>query len=265
MSQRSVDQPANEGADGLRGLDLEQAVRCVELSALAYESAQEGAVRSPQYGYDEFRAIAGPGGRHQLIVLRRQGLRYVAIRGTQGLRNWITNLAAWTVSTPYGPVHRGYYEACTAVLPQVRAALLEEPACPAILTGHSMGGALALLTALLLEQEGVPISALYTFGQPRTGGKAFTAQVERQLAVPYFRFVHGADALATWSYGSKALLGTPCYFDLRGRLGFGQRLNEIPRPNLKFHRLEHYRYFLRLNRLRLQVLEEDNEVTRIQD
>jgi hypothetical protein len=85
------------------------------------------------------------------------------------------------------------------------------------------------------------------------------------LDAAYFRFVHGADAIATWGLGSRALSGTACYFDVHGRLQFGHHLRGVPEMSLRLHRLEHYRFYLRLNRLKLRALEDSAEVTLIQD
>jgi hypothetical protein len=41
------------------------------------------------------------------------------------------------------------------------------------ITGHSLGGALAMLCALEFCRELLPVSGVYTFGQPRAGNAAF--------------------------------------------------------------------------------------------
>jgi hypothetical protein len=41
------------------------------------------------------------------------------------------------------------------------------------ITGHSLGGALAILCALEFCRELLPVSGVYTFGQPRVGNAAF--------------------------------------------------------------------------------------------
>jgi hypothetical protein len=60
------------------------------------------------------------------------------------------------------------------------------------LTGHSMGGAMAMITALRMAKflERPPV--VYTFGQPRTGNAAFGRLVERHL-FKLIRLVNAAD------------------------------------------------------------------------
>jgi hypothetical protein len=77
-----------------------------------------------------------------------------------------------------------------ALLQRVRGILEEQrtPGAPLpriILTGHSLGGALAVLAAHELQRElGLPSEHLsvYTFGAPRTGNHAYAA--EYAAAVP---------------------------------------------------------------------------------
>lgn len=49
------------------------------------------------------------------------------------------------------------------------------------LTGHSLGGALAVILAATLRENGVPVHGLYTFGAPRVGDKEFAKQLNRGL------------------------------------------------------------------------------------
>ncbi|ETN86882.1 triacylglycerol lipase [Necator americanus] len=63
------------------------------------------------------------------------------------------------------------------------------------ITGHSLGGAMASLAASYISYNKIFAAnkiKLVTFGQPRTGDKAFAASVEKD--VPYtFRITHAHD------------------------------------------------------------------------
>jgi predicted lipase len=70
-----------------------------------------------------------------------------------------------------------------------------EKGTPFLVTGHSLGGALAAVCALDLSLSGLVDSSvlkLYTFGEPRVGDKLFAAAVD--IAVPNaYRVVHWED------------------------------------------------------------------------
>ena len=189
---------------------------------------------------------------------------FVAVRGTDERKDWLTNLQFWYRNSAVGRLHKGYHEVCQGFLPGLTRLIDRHVDKPIVFTGHSMGGAVAVLLAAFLVERYSRVDGLYTFGQPKIGGADFTAYCEANLEAPYFRFVHGSDAFATWTLGKHGLLGTPCYFDLRGRLSFGHHLAQIPRPSLRVHRLDHYRHFLKLNRLRRRAMADTDEVTIIQ-
>ena len=72
-----------------------------------------------------------------------------------------------------GRVHAGFYETLSDVYSDVKAtvvALRSENERPVFLTGHSRGGALAVLCAYRFQAVGqVPVRGVYTFGAPRVG------------------------------------------------------------------------------------------------
>jgi len=67
-----------------------------------------------------------------------------------------------------------------------------------LLAGHSLGAALAVLTAdRTLVDADVRATAVYTFGMPRTGDADFAARYNDKLGAATFRLVHGDDIVAT--------------------------------------------------------------------
>ncbi|KAJ6468611.1 Alpha/Beta hydrolase protein [Mycena vitilis] len=100
-------------------------------------------------------------------------------------------------------VHSGFLAAYNSVaevvLPTVKAQLAKFPKYNIVITGHSLGGALASLCASSLKPmlPGVSMK-LYTFGQPRTGDAQFAAFVESTIGVNnIFRAVHTFDGVPT--------------------------------------------------------------------
>ncbi|KAK3897416.1 Alpha/Beta hydrolase protein, partial [Staphylotrichum tortipilum] len=81
-------------------------------------------------------------------------------------------------------VHTGFAlswaEVSSRVHAGVRAALAAHPAYPVVVTGHSLGGAVATLAAAHLRaDDGVPAD-LYTYGSPRVGNLEFAKFVSDQ-------------------------------------------------------------------------------------
>lgn len=112
----------------------------------------------------------------------------LAFRGTNGadFMNWMTNIVYYRVQyedVPNTQVHSGFYSAYSAVSSRVisnlRTLLSAHPTATLLITGHSLGGALATFAALDIKRK-ISFSNrinFYTFGSPRTGNQAFTDYV----------------------------------------------------------------------------------------
>lgn len=117
----------------------------------------------------------------------------VAFRGTQGIGDLIDDANFVHHRHPWGRVHSGFVEALGRVLSDVEAfAERVAGSKPLWLTGHSLGGAMAVLFGSKLQSLGVP-ARIATFGQPRVGDTAFARNLERSRSVACFRVVHPLD------------------------------------------------------------------------
>jgi triacylglycerol lipase len=62
------------------------------------------------------------------------------------------------------------------------------------ITGHSLGGALAVLAAAKLRLEKAqPVNGVYTYGQPRVGDAVFCSGFNQWMGTNTFRFVNFKD------------------------------------------------------------------------
>ncbi|XP_065866571.1 triacylglycerol lipase OBL1-like [Euphorbia lathyris] len=115
-----------------------------------------------------------------------------------------------------------------------------------VVTGHSLGGALAILfpSVLVIQEENEMLQRLlnvYTFGQPRIGDSKLGTFIEAHLNYPvtkYFRVVYCNDMVPRVPFDDKVFafkhFGTCLYYDSHY---FGKFMDE--EPNRNFFGLKH--------------------------
>ncbi|KAJ7011459.1 triacylglycerol lipase OBL1 [Populus alba] len=128
-----------------------------------------------------------------------------------------------------------------AVRKKLKSLLVEHKNAKFIVTGHSLGGALAVLfpSVLVLHQQMDVMKRLlgvYTFGQPRIGNRQLAKFMETHLEYPvpkYFRVVYSYDLVPRLPYDDKTFLykhfGVCLYYN---SLYIEQKVHEEPDPNL---------------------------------
>lgn len=122
----------------------------------------------------------------------------IVFRGTENRLDWLTNVRARFVALQGGArVHTGFFQAYWPIrerLFEIVKDALDRRQRPVYITGHSLGGALALMaTAELANHDEAAIrdsiAACYTFGCPRAGDSSFDLYVK----VPLYRVTNGVD------------------------------------------------------------------------
>ncbi|CAN7594544.1 lipase family protein [Variovorax sp. LjRoot84] len=171
----------------------------VEAARLAYYRAETSeaerlrlteALRHAGFGAPKLIAHAETHG-FAFAALHADGSALLAFRGTQPdeIRDHATNLQAHQVdwAEAGGRVHAGFARSARALWPAVREWAEGEAAgrSALIMTGHSLGGALAMLIATLL-----PPTLLVTLGSPRVGNTEFVAAL---AGIEIVRLVDGCD------------------------------------------------------------------------
>lgn len=111
---------------------------------------------------------------------------FISFKGTSSFENWIEDLKIDLVPYKNGLVHKGFLEITQNLLNDTVNNIYE---CRnIILTGHSLGGAIALLMGIELNDMGYNVKT-YTFGQPKIGDN----NLNRMIGFQNYRFVHDKD------------------------------------------------------------------------
>ena len=133
------------------------------------------------------------------IIARKDDATIVAFAGTDPLHllNWVSD---FTLGRPHAAVHQGFQDAAAAVWNDVKDALAAavKAGSPIFITGHSLGAAIAVVTADLARRELQLANAqVYLFGCPRVGRADFVAPYNITFGATTYRLVHGMDIVPT--------------------------------------------------------------------
>jgi hypothetical protein len=154
----------------------------------------------------------------------------LVFRGTKLVQDWIEDIYCTPVrfdwifqSAPaIGEIHAGFGHTLADGMSQIISGLTpRDQTKPLLITGHSLGGALAALVGAcftVMAPAIRPVSAIYTFGQPRIGLHDFCNTYGRVLGKKLVRFVNKQDLVARvpfrgWDYSDE---GTLIHFDAGG-------------------------------------------------
>jgi pimeloyl-ACP methyl ester carboxylesterase len=151
----------------------------------------------------------------QVYVAQGENALVVAFRGSQapttldGLKDWLLTNANNYLILPEGQIgtdfaaagvgarfHRGFLEALNEIWEPLKKAvseLVEASDRPLWVTGHSLGGALALVAAWRLQRNFIQVHEVVTFGAPMVGNDAAARAFEQEFAGKIFRYVNLED------------------------------------------------------------------------
>jgi hypothetical protein len=180
---------------------LEPHLLCAEMSRLAYMARpgvtqallRAGFTLKTWLGGERLTERFFSWGADGFVATAADGRTMIAFRGTESDKpeDLFADLMVKQVTWRHpGLVHAGFEEAFTKVIGPIRTALDEIGGGPLLITGHSLGAAVATLVAVDLRERH---PALMTFGSPRVGN----ADLARLLdGVTVARFVDCCDVVA---------------------------------------------------------------------
>lgn len=164
------------------------------MSEQAYLSPVEAEAGYRTLGFDRVTSVVE--GAMIGYVASGKDVTVIAFRGTNvsEMSDWLVNLNCISISTPHGAIHKGFYNAYQSMKPQLVTLLGDSRPKHLWITGHSLGGALALVCAYdLIENKKVNLKGIITFGQPMVARKQLAEHLDKVLLGRYAHFVNEAD------------------------------------------------------------------------
>ena len=138
-----------------------------------------------------------------LVTLNDDGDIVVAFKGSSTPRDFLQDAKFtmrrpdWSLDAFPALIHAGFLEDFTAiaeaVIEQIQDCLAKHPHAQLYVTGHSLGGALAILGALEFHRQKLTVAGVYTFGQPRVGNSLFRVIHDLALRAVTYRIVNQND------------------------------------------------------------------------
>lgn len=177
--------------------------KCAAMSAQVYQPYFDESCSSVQDDPNQaFFSI----GKTQVWLVNEPDAVFVVFRGTS-YEDMMTDVKVRKVKTPFGMIHRGFWNYTLNTFVNVGVWLASWAAIPKkqiILTGHSLGAAAAVIQACFLHQQGFEIGGVYTFGEPRGGNGQFARYADNAFGDVHYRHVNGLDGVPMipfWHWG----------------------------------------------------------------
>jgi len=120
----------------------------------------------------------------------------IMFRGTNPseIQDWFINLSNRSRKVDHGNVHAGFWTGYDSLHGQLAKVLEASKPKKVWITGHSLGGALAVVCAYRLSSmENLEIAGVMTFGQPKVGNPAFCKHMDDTLRGRMVHFVNESD------------------------------------------------------------------------
>jgi hypothetical protein len=168
----------------------------------AFQKRFEGLFRS--YGMKQLQIIEDASTATRVVVMSNDKAVVVSFRGTEpgslgAFRKTVTTDAKiLLVAVPWLPrgakAHQGFVKALDTVYRPLANAIAKQGGFrtkKVFVTGHSLGGALAVLCAARLQKDGRGTAVVHTFGAPRPGNQ----ELQRAYRCPTQRWVNFDDVV----------------------------------------------------------------------
>lgn len=161
------------------------------MASLATFTFNLGRCPSPPFKSTLVKTIANLVTDTQAAIFRDDNAKEIilSLPGTSSVQDFVTDFAFVPLNQTTAAgctdcrVHGGFYVAWRSIADEVIAALADlrakNPGYSTVITGHSLGGALATLAYTDLKAANLPVKIAYTMGSPRVGNPAYANFVDR--------------------------------------------------------------------------------------
>jgi triacylglycerol lipase len=171
-------------------LDFAQALQYAQRTALAYES---DATIQQQSGAGARVSISTPlasGIKAYVEQDDAKRVQWIVVRGTSNLVNIQLDVDYNKVvdSRLQIPLHKGFAGSALQVYQFAKPLL--KPDYETRVTGHSLGGAAAVIVLMLLKEDGYKLGQAITFGQPKVTNRD---GARKYRTLPLLRFINDKD------------------------------------------------------------------------
>lgn len=173
------------------GVDFFDLKKASLLTEASYESADVIKRRLQVVQYSLINYAELPDSAVSYFYARSpKGVQYLSFRGTANLENVLVDLDIQLKQDPALGIqlHQGFSSAAKAAYQDVLPFL--DKTQPIETTGHSLGGAIAVIVGMYLQRDGFQLQKIITFGQPKVTNVSGAGVFE---SLPLIRIVTPAD------------------------------------------------------------------------
>ncbi len=140
-----------------------------ELADAAYLNKMDAQREISRQGYqlEMYNSVPDAEVVYLLMTDPIQKQQIISIRGTANIENALLNISLKLLPNEYTKIdlHQGFSQAAEAIYQAIQPSLKKDYKIS--LTGHSLGGAVAVILAMYMDVDHYDIGSIITFGQPK--------------------------------------------------------------------------------------------------
>lgn len=169
------------------------------LSVQAYRQGTDALTHLGKVGLTNVDLLKEDSTGFQAFVGSTDDYVIVSFAGTSELIDYVTDLTfaskPETVRGIPGNVHIGFLNVLERSWPKLLELIQRHATSnkPILMTGHSMGGAQAVISSARLAKLGFPVDSIYIYAVPRIGDTTYANYVDKLFPNRIWRFVNNED------------------------------------------------------------------------